>query len=231
MLFLRFSLAGPLQSWGPPSPWDVKTTYMMPTKSGIVGLISACFGYRRGDPRIQELFDGLQMAVRADRPGSLIEDYQSIHSNKPYMVSASGTKRSSPKAGAATSIVVRKHYIQDARFTVFLSGREELLRSISKAMKAPVFLMYLGRKTCVPTEPIVPEMIEAKNIYEALRIFTDKDRMEMGDSRYVQVEVDAPAGVKNSLAKRIVMKRDRVVNGCRGNNYVTRKVATYYVDM
>lgn len=230
MLFLRFSLAGPLQSWGPPSPWDVKTTYMMPTKSGIVGLISACFGYRRGDPRIQELSDGLSMAVRADRPGSLIEDFQSIHSNKPYMVSASGTKRTS-SAGAATSIVVRKHYIQDARFTVFLSGKEELLRNICKAMKAPVFLTYLGRKTCVPTEPIIPELVEAQNIYEVLRMFSDNDKREIGENRRVLIEVDAPSSMRISLAKRIFIKRDCIVNGCGKNNYATRKVATYYVDM
>lgn len=229
MLFLRFSLAGPLQSWGPPSPWDVKTTCMLPTKTGVVGLISACFGYTRGDPRIQELSDSIQMAVRADRPGSLLEDFQSVHSNKPYMVNASGKSRTSGSSGLATSIVIKRQYIQDARFTVFISGSENLLRSIYAAMKAPVFLTYLGRKNCVPTEPIVPAFVEAKNIHEALRSLTDEDRKEIGGHR-VLVEVDAPAGIKGSLSQRMFSKRDRMVNGCN-RNYAIRRVASYYVDM
>ena len=67
LLFLR--LEGVMQSWGEHSKWDERDSALMPTKSGVIGLIACALGYRRGDPRIVDLSHKLTMAVRADRPG------------------------------------------------------------------------------------------------------------------------------------------------------------------
>ncbi len=228
MLFLSFPLAGPLQSWGPPSPWDIKMTASMPTKSAVVGLIAACFGYKRGDPRIQELADGLQMAVRADRPGSVMEDFQTVHSNKTYMVSASGAERTGSGASKPTTLTIKRQYLQDAKFTVFLGGKEDLLLRIRDAMKAPVFLTYLGRKTCVLSEPLIPVLVQANSLYEALRELPLQGRDT--ERRRVLVEADTQTSDRGSLSQRVFTRRDRMIHGC-DKNYAARKVISYYIDM
>ena len=64
LLILR--LEGALQSWGENSKWDARDTAALPTKSGIVGLLACALGWERGDARIAELYDTIQIAVRAD---------------------------------------------------------------------------------------------------------------------------------------------------------------------
>ena len=76
LLILR--LEGALQSWGENSKWDARDTAALPTKSGIVGLLACALGWARGDARIAALFDQIQVAVRADRPGVRMTDYQTV---------------------------------------------------------------------------------------------------------------------------------------------------------
>ena len=46
-ILLKF--AGPLQSWGTNSKFETRDTDRFPSKSGVVGIISAAFGYERDD--------------------------------------------------------------------------------------------------------------------------------------------------------------------------------------
>lgn len=225
MLYLRFTLAAPLQSWGEAAPWDHKSTALFPTRTGIIGLISGCLGYKRDDQRIQELNDNLGVAVRADDPGHVVMDFQCIRSNRDYLVNAEGKKRT-PKA--SNSIIIKKWYLEDARFTVFLEGRREILQEVHNAMLDPHYLTFLGRKICVPSEPIIPEWVEARNIYEAIRIFTDSDRESINRSR-VKVEIDSNVKTAGPF-EQIYTRRDRMVNGC-DRNYTLRNVTSYYIDV
>lgn len=69
-------LAGPLQSWGLSSRFDQRDTHLRPTKSGFIGLLAAAAGLSREEP-ITPL-DELRFAVRADRPGTPVEDYHTV---------------------------------------------------------------------------------------------------------------------------------------------------------
>ena len=46
-LLLKF--AGPLQSWGTASDFEIRHTDLYPSKSAVIGLIAASLGYRRND--------------------------------------------------------------------------------------------------------------------------------------------------------------------------------------
>ena len=89
ILVLR--LDGVLQSWGEHSKWNYRDSAAMPTKSGIVGLLGCALGLSRDDERLTELRSSLQMAVRADRPGIPMVDYQTIRSKK--LLNAEGKVR------------------------------------------------------------------------------------------------------------------------------------------
>lgn len=52
MSTLLLRLAGPMQSWGTDSKFDVRRTQREPSKSGVIGLIAAALGIPRQDQEI-----------------------------------------------------------------------------------------------------------------------------------------------------------------------------------
>jgi len=51
---LALLLDGPLQSWGLASRFQRRTTGLYPTKSGVIGLLSAAMGLAKGSPEEAE---------------------------------------------------------------------------------------------------------------------------------------------------------------------------------
>lgn len=131
---LLIRLAAPLQSWGSNSKFEIRTTEKMPTKSGVAGMLAAAMGMKR-DADLSEL-NGLRFGVRADREGEDITDFHTVHSEK-------------------SSYVTYRHYLCDAVFLVGLEGEEKLLEKLKKALQNPRFPLFLGRRSCPPTLPIV----------------------------------------------------------------------------
>jgi CRISPR system Cascade subunit CasD len=167
VLLLR--LEGPLQSWGTRSRWDVRDTAPEPTKSGIIGLLGCALGYCTGDERLTtELDAGLRFGVRVEHPGSVLSDYQTI---SDFLPTAEGTYRYSgvktstslqrlrddPEATPAT-ILSPRAYLEDAAFLVALEETgvaAGLLQKCEAALRTPVWPLYLGRKACIPTRPLL----------------------------------------------------------------------------
>lgn len=226
MRILSFALASFLQSWGEDSPWGYKKTELMPTKAGIVGLISCCFGYRYGDPRIKQLNDEIRIAIRADKPGHVIEDFSVVNSNLDYMVTASGIKRKN-EGKDITKIIIRKYYLQDARFQVYIQAEESLLQDIYSAMRSPKWLVSLGRKNCVPTEPVIPVWIDAEDLHEAVTLFTPEQKKRVGNR--VKVEMDSVGLEKATLLQSVYTRMDNIKNAST-REFGTRRVCSYYID-
>lgn len=148
MATLLLRLAGPLQSWGANSRFTVRATRRAPTKSGIIGLIAAAQGRRRSDP-MEDLL-ALQIAVRIDQPGSLLSDFQTAINSK----------------GKAMPLSER-HYLEDAVFVAGVEGPRPLLEGIKDALSHPKFPLFLGRRSCPPSLPLVLELVD-KPLLEAL---------------------------------------------------------------
>jgi CRISPR system Cascade subunit CasD len=147
-LFLR--LESPLQAWGGhESKFFVRRIAEAPTKSGVIGLLCAALGVSRTDapkawlPRLR----ALRMGVRVDRPGTRWWDYHTVGA-KMRMRTAEGKT----KEGALLS---RREYLCDASFLVALQGEEKLLEQLQKALQNPRWTLYLGRKCCLPSRPIL----------------------------------------------------------------------------
>ena len=66
-ILLKF--AGPMQSWGTDSHFEIRHTDSYPSKSGVLGLVAAALGWRRNDKRIEELHK-MWLAVGVDQPGT-----------------------------------------------------------------------------------------------------------------------------------------------------------------
>lgn len=141
MATLLLRLAGPLQAWGANSRFTVRATRRAPTKSGIIGLIAAAEGRRRSDS-LEDLL-GLQIAVRIDQPGSLLSDFQTAID---------------PKGNAMP--LSERHYLEDAVFVAGVEGPRPLLEGIKESLGHPKFPLYLGRRSCPPSLPLVLELVD-----------------------------------------------------------------------
>lgn len=141
MNVLLLRLAGPLQSWGVQSRFAVRDTGREPSKSGVVGLLCAALGRPRSEP-VDDLA-ALRMGVRVDQEGHILRDF---HTAQDVLRARGGTKDTEPST---------RYYLTDARFLVGLAGDDlDLLVTLHAALHAPVWPLYLGRKACVPGEPV-----------------------------------------------------------------------------
>lgn len=149
MATLLIRLCAPMQSWGTQSRFLVRDTGLEPSKSGVIGLVCAAIGKPRaehpgdGFPSLAELAR-LKMAVRVDRPGSVRLDYHTA----ARVVRADGS-------GLGETVVSRRYYLADADFLVGLEGPVELLCTIAQGFEAPRWQIFLGRKSNVPSAPIL----------------------------------------------------------------------------
>ncbi|TDQ53222.1 type I-E CRISPR-associated protein Cas5/CasD [Actinorugispora endophytica] len=133
---LALLLAGPLQSWGASARFARRTTQHAPTKSGVIGLLAAAQGRQRAD----DLADlaALRFGVRVDQRGSRVRDYQTA---KHF-----DTGKSMP--------VSERFYLADAVFVAAVEGDDALIDDLHRAVREPVYLPYLGRRSCPPARRI-----------------------------------------------------------------------------
>lgn len=140
-------LDGPLQSWGTQSRFGHRDTDFEPSKSGVIGLVGAAMGMARDDETTLHRLGSLRMAVRVDREGTVLRDYHTA---------GGGTFRGEPHSVfGVDTVVTQRFYLCDACFVVALSHRESrLIEEVARALEKPVWPMFLGRRSCVPSRPI-----------------------------------------------------------------------------
>ena len=168
VLLLRF--AGPLQSWGDDSRYMTRNTRTAPTKSAVLGLLAAALGRRRGAD-ISDL-RGLRFGVRIDQPGQIVIDYHIVSgaSRAPLepalqrLPTADGKLLSIPKSTKET----RRYYLSDAVFVAALEGDDALIADLEAALRRPRYPLYLGRRSCPPSRPVVLERRSDLSFLDAL---------------------------------------------------------------
>lgn len=143
MSTLLLRLQGPLQSWGTSSRFDERDTQLEPSKSGVLGLVCAALGRDRGEA-IDDLVR-LRMGVRVDQEGLLTRDFQTATG---VAIAADGSVKDD------RTVVSPRFYLADAVFLVGLQGDTVPLSHIHAACLRPAWALCLGRKSCVPSEPV-----------------------------------------------------------------------------
>lgn len=158
MATLLLRLVGPMQSWGTTSRFDHRDTGKEPSKSGVIGLLAAALGIDREDWSSLEPITRLAMGVRHDRPGIRKSDYQTAQN----VISADRSK-------VHATAVSTRDYLADAAFLVGLEGGRTILEAIHAALRNPVWPLFLGRKSYVPSEPVwVEDGLRDESLREAL---------------------------------------------------------------
>jgi CRISPR system Cascade subunit CasD len=150
-LFLR--LEGPLQAWGnQESKFVVRRTVEAPTKSGVIGMMGCAMGLSREEMRSRlPGLAGLSMGVRIDRPGVRWWDYHTVGAKMNMQIAQGKTK-----PGA---MLTRREYLSDASFLVVVQGELSLITELREALAHPKWTLYLGRKCCPPSRPILEKAL------------------------------------------------------------------------
>ncbi|MGW1673367.1 type I-E CRISPR-associated protein Cas5/CasD [Streptomyces sp. NPDC002324] len=158
---LVLRLAGLLQAWGETAAFPHRDTAAFPTRSALIGMFAAA----QGRPREQALdpypelpgtpsHHDLVFTLRIDRHGTLHRDFQTAGGGRPHgtgLRTAAGGYRSQAKS----TLVTYRDYLAQAVFTVAVQGPAPLLQHIADTLTEPRFSPYLGRRNCLPDEPLI----------------------------------------------------------------------------
>lgn len=121
----------------------------MPTKSGVIGMLAAALGRKRDDP-LEDLAK-LEFGVRVDQQGTRLNDFQITQ-----------------MGGKLNANLSNKVYLSDAIFLAGLSCEDVgFLKELEDALKHPRFAVFLGRRSCPPTQPLVLG-IRDRDLYPSL---------------------------------------------------------------
>lgn len=196
---LLIRLAAPLQSWGMRSRFEIRTTEKMPTKSGVIGMLAAALGWSRNEDL--KMLTDLRFGVRADREGEDITDFHIARGQKD-------------------SYVTYRHYLSDAVFLAGVEGDEETVKELESALRNPRFPLFLGRRSCPPTLPIVIGIRQA-SLERALR--EEPPLCENGEKNMrIQIETEeSDAGMMQDVPVSFDPQK-RI--------YGYRKAREYYVE-
>jgi CRISPR system Cascade subunit CasD len=114
-----------------------RETEAWPTKSGVIGMISAALGIARNESLAR--FEGLRFGVRADQPGTVMCDFQTAEGEKTE----------------EKTHLSWRYYLQDAVFLAALEGDDRgKLEEYQHALAAPYYQLFLGRRSCPPDGPV-----------------------------------------------------------------------------
>lgn len=164
--YLLLWLEAPLQAWGHDSKFGRRDSLDFPTKSGVLGLLCCARGAAGEQTEWLQRWAGRDLQVTAyvpaDRQGKplprlpLLRDFQMVGSGfddqDPWTsLLIPKTSEGKKAVGGGTKMTYR-YYLQDMAYAVALQGPEAELQTLAEALQNPVWDLYLGRKTCVPTE-------------------------------------------------------------------------------
>jgi len=196
--YLLLWLESPLQSWGHDSKFGRRDSLNFPTKSGIMGLVCCALGAGGEQKELLAEFSPLQQTilsfVRSRKQGeeevikldreSLLRDFQMVGSGyddkDPWQSLLIPKTRDGKKSVGGGAKLTYRYYLQDAYFAVVLEIPKDKEDIITEAFKNPVWDLYLGRKSCVPTHFVYRDVFDSEDqaITAAQTIATEKELLE-----------------------------------------------------
>lgn len=120
--------------------------------------------------------------IKKELPVRRLQDYHTVQNTK----TADGKKKDCH--------ITHRQYLTDAAFGVLLEGDADFLGSIATALADPKWGIWLGRKTCIPSAPVLAGL--KNNRVDALRLLIGDKSL---DSFTQQEDVDNFAEGRDSL--------------------------------
>ena len=196
--YLLLWFEAPLQSWGSDSNFDRRDTQDFPTKSGVLGLICSALGAGGEQRAFLAEFKSLNQTVisfgryerelKQDRE-PLLRDFHMVGSGydkkNPWenlLIPKTGDGK--PAVGGGAKVTLR-YYLQDAAFAVAVEVPLARADAIASALQSPTWNIYLGRKSCTPTDFVYRKTLKTESEALALAESIAKEKKRIEDFRVV----------------------------------------------
>jgi CRISPR system Cascade subunit CasD len=171
--YLTFHVSAPLCAFGGIAVGVMRGCEAGPTKSAVIGLLAGALGVRRVEEETHRaMAQGLGMALRIDAEGEPLRDFHTVQTVKLSRNATPSTRAQALDCNVKdTPIVSLRDYLCDAAFTVCLWRRGDgapQLAELARALEHPVFVPYLGRKSCPPGQLFEPLVAAHGDCHEAL---------------------------------------------------------------
>ena len=187
MKHLIMDLEAPIMSFGKEAVDAYGFTGRFPIVSMLAGMLGNALGYERTGPgSLQSLQDRLVFAARLDREGPHglpITDYQTVllHEDEERWTTdgvMEGRNKSeiyrAERPGERKKLTWPRwqQYLTDSRVTVALrlehGARGPEIEDLASALDEPARPLFIGRKNCLPSRPVLGGFSEGENTLAAL---------------------------------------------------------------
>ncbi|WP_201583367.1 type I-E CRISPR-associated protein Cas5/CasD [Psychrobacter jeotgali] len=211
MDYLVMRLYAPISSWGTLAVGEDRPTVNYPTRSAVLGLLSAALGIKRSETqKLKDLANSIGIASKTYSEGTILRDYHTIQT---------------PTAGKGVKFFTRKQELQSAKVETILSSRDYRedglwvvaiwlkananssmleyqfdLQQLQQALKYPKFTLYLGRKSCPLSLPLSPQIVTASHLKTALDVSID-ELLVTSSQDETAVQPNAPTDKRNGFTK------------------------------
>lgn len=148
-------LYGPMQSWADTGFGQLREAGGFPSRAAVLGIVAAAMGIPRADEKLVALHEHLRVHVATLRPGRVLRDFHTVETRE----------------GRARTLTSRDYH-HDAHFVALVvpvsEAGETTLVEAERALQAPVYPTFLGRRACPPAVPLRPVPVEG-DPFTALR--------------------------------------------------------------
>ncbi len=174
-----FRLYGPMASYGAVAVGENRHTYSHPSKSAVMGFIAGALGIRREeDLLLRSLSSGYGFSTLVSSIGIPVQDYHTVQAapavevkRNPHILTRKD-EVSIPRNKLGT-IISKRDYLCDLISTVCVWKRRDdapySVGEIASAISSPVFVPYLGRKSCPISVPTNAKVVDTDSILEAFK--------------------------------------------------------------
>lgn len=180
MKWLDLCFDAPLMSFGTTMIDENGYTSLWPSHSMLAGMFGNALGWTHGDSqRLNRLQTVIHFGCRWDEEPAQSVDFHTVDFSQPYLhhrrawTSDRGVEeRGGGPAKKWGTLIRRRHYIEDGVMTLLVRLIDESTVTFDKleqALRRPARPLFIGRKACLPTKPILQGIIEAEDTLDALR--------------------------------------------------------------
>jgi CRISPR system Cascade subunit CasD len=173
--YLVLRLEAPFTAFGGETIDNCGVIRPFPAKSMITGLLANALGIERQQSELlQALQDGLIMGSRIDSCGEPVRDFQTAQLSKNDQGWTTLYRIEGRSGGSASYAAPHLRYRDywtglDVSIVIGLTPSAPVnIQTLSNALAEPARPLFLGRKSCIPSGPILDGQIAAKTTLQAI---------------------------------------------------------------
>lgn len=171
--YLVLRLYGPMASWGEVAVGEQRPGAPHPSRSALLGLLGTALGIRRDDEAGQQaLGAGYRFGIKLLSAGLPLRDYHTVQwPDLPKKFSYATRRQEMRDPDRLNTILTSRDYRCDSLYTVAIEATADAaydLATLGAAIERPVFVPYLGRKSCPLALPLNPRLESFPSLKAAL---------------------------------------------------------------